>query len=229
MRSPRSLRFVFALLAGTLTGVGVAAYVTSTLEADPSRIDGLLWPEPKELPQFALLDHRQARFDRARLEGRWSFLFFGYTHCPDVCPATLTMLGAVADRLATGSRAGDPGQAAAQFIFVTVDPARDTAQRLARYVPWFHPGFLGVTGDEAQIEVLTRTLGIFVEHDAPDAQGQYLVSHGSAVLLVDPLGRLVSVFQAPHDADAIGHRFERIRRFVEARAAARTAAQAAPA
>lgn len=186
MRSPRSLRFVFALLAGTLTGVGVAAYVTSTLEADPSRIDGLLWPEPKELPQFALLDHRQARFDRARLEGRWSFLFFGYTHCPDVCPLTLA-------RVARAKELMEPDAAERlQVVLVTVDPERDTPEATDAYAKRFDPDFRGLSGARGEIERVASAFGVFRGRARGEAgEGErYLVDHTASLLVLDEDGRV---------------------------------------
>ena len=158
-----------------------------------------------------MTDHRGEPFGLRRLEGRWSFLFFGYTHCPDVCPTTLSMLAKVSRELSADGVAGD----GAQFVFVSVDPARDMPARLGEYVAYFDPDFLGVTGPDNALEALTRQLGIFVSRDAPDGTGNYIVGHGAAVLLIDPESRLVGVYQAPHDPSGIADSFQRIRHFLE--------------
>ena len=209
---PRYYKLAIALIAGTLVGVGAAAFVSSKLEAArPPAVPGFLWPDPPALPEFTLTDQRGEPFGLDRLKGRWSFLFFGFTHCPDVCPTTLSMLAKVSRELEPDDGpGGDP-----QFVFVSVDPARDTPARLGEYVAYFDPDFLGVSGPDSALQPLARQLGIFVRRDAPDADGNYLVAHGAAVLLVDPQGRFVGVFQAPHDPVAIATSYRLIREFLE--------------
>jgi protein SCO1/2 len=208
----RLFKLVFSVAAGTLIGVGAAAFVASKLmEAQPPDIQGLLWPNPKEVQPFALADQRGEPFTLEQLKSRWSFLFFGYTYCPDVCPTTLAMLDKVSREL---------GQAPTsirdvQFVFVSVDPERDTPELLGKYVAYFNPNFLGVTGPDDALNALTRQLGIYAERGPPDANGDYLVGHGTAVLLIDPAGRLLGVFQAPYDPLDIAERFRLMRRFVE--------------
>ncbi len=208
----RLFKLVFAVAAGTLIGVGAAALVATKLkEAEPPDIQGLLWPDPKVVQPFALTDQRGEPFTLAQLTGRWSFLFFGYTHCPDVCPTTLAMLDKVSRELDRGPTSNRD----VQFVFVSVDPGRDTPEYLGKYVGYFNPDFLGVTGADEALTQLTRQLGIYTEREPPDADGNYLVGHGTAVLLIDPAGRLVGVFQAPHDALDVAERFRQMRRFVE--------------
>ena len=208
----RLFKLVFTLTVGTLIGVGASAFVASKfMKAQPPDIQGLLWPDPKVVQPFALADHRGEPFTLKQLKGRWSFLFFGYTHCPDVCPTTLAMLDNVSQELGqepTSSRD-------VQVVFVSVDPERDTPEHLGKYVGYFNPEFLGVTGVDEALTLLTRQLGIYTAREPPDASGDYLVGHGAAVLLIDPVGRLLGVFQAPHDAPDIAERFRQMRRFVE--------------
>jgi protein SCO1/2 len=99
---------LLALTVGTLVGVGAAALVSARLEAArPPDVPGLLWPDPKQVQAFTLTDHHGAAFDLARLQDHWTFLFFGYTCCPDVCPTTLSMLDEVQrDLAADGSGDG---------------------------------------------------------------------------------------------------------------------------
>lgn len=186
---------VVALAALTLGGV--ASYMTSRPVAPA--IDGLLWPQSKALTAIALEDHRHQPFTLERLKGRWTLLFFGYTHCPDVCPVTLSVLK---NALALMAGAGT-GTEPPQVVFVSVDPARDTLDHLAAYVGHFNPEFLGVTGTEPDLKALVRQLGVLYILGEPDAGGEYLVDHTAAVFLVDPRGHLVALFQAPHDAATI--------------------------
>lgn len=169
---------------------------------------------PRPIPAFELTDHRGAAFDTSRLAGRWSFLFFGYTFCPDVCPNTLGNLRAVRG-LIDDSREGVDD---VQFVFISVDPERDTPERLATYLPYFHDEFIGATGSIDEIERLTHALGI---HHARGRGGtddprDYLVDHSSAVLLVDPEARLHAVYAHPDEPEAMARAFEAIRSLDEA-------------
>ncbi len=207
----RLVKLVFALTAGTLIGVGAAALVASKLdEARPPDVEGLLWPDPKIVQPFSLVDHRGEPFTLEQLKGRWSFLFFGYTNCPDVCPTILSMLDKVAGELGKEPMSNRD----VQFVFVSVDPVRDTPEVLARYVGNFNPDFIGVTGTMETLTSLTRQLGIYAQPDAPDTHGDYLVDHGTPVLLIDPAGRLLGVFQSPRGPLDVAERFRQLRRFV---------------
>lgn len=191
-------KILIAVVAvAALTLGGIASYMTSRPVAP--EIDGLLWPQSKALTAIALEDHRHQPFTLERLKGRWTLLFFGYTHCPDVCPVTLTVLkNALALMAGAGTDAASP-----QVVFVSVDPARDTLDHLAAYMGHFNPEFLGVTGAEPDLKALVRQLGVLYILGEPDASGEYLVDHTAAVFLVDPRGHLVALFQAPHEAATI--------------------------
>ncbi|MCK5361714.1 MAG: SCO family protein, partial [Gammaproteobacteria bacterium] len=171
----RLVKLVFALTAGTLIGVGAAALVASKIdEARPPNIQGLLWPEPKVVHPFALVDHRGQPFTLKQLNGRWSFLFFGFTHCPDICPTVLSMLDKVARELGKEPMSNRD----VQFVFVSIDPERDTPEVLAKYVGNFNPNFIGVTGAQETLTSLTRQLGIYAQPEPPDSHGNYAVDHG---------------------------------------------------
>ena len=166
-----------------------------------------LFPEPKPLAAFALTDHRHRVFDLASLKGKWSFLFFGFTHCPDVCPTTLAVLARVRDNIARNAAGAED----IQFVFVSVDPNRDTPANLRQYVEYFDTTFLGVTGDNAQIGNLAGQLGAAYEVAITPGMENYPVYHTAAVFLVDPQARYHAVFTPPHDAEAIGKRFKVVR------------------
>ena len=132
---------------------------------------------------FRLADHHGKPRTLADFKGKVVLLFFGYTHCPDVCPTTLAeaaaamqALGAQADRV--------------QVLFVTVDPARDTPALLARYVPSFHPTFLGLHGDEQQIAETTRDFKVFSQKTPGASAESYLIDHSAGTFVFDPQGRL---------------------------------------
>ncbi|MDE1981205.1 MAG: SCO family protein [Betaproteobacteria bacterium] len=149
------------------------------------------------LPQFRL-ESTAGIFTNDNLRGHWTFLLFGYTHCPDVCPTSLSLLAAVTDRL--------QGQAneAPQVIFVSVDAPRDTLSVLRQYVPAFHPGFVGATGSDEALKPFTRDLGLYYVRNTEERAGQegggYSVDHTSSIFLIAPDTRLRAVFQASSDA-----------------------------
>ena len=201
----RSHKILFAVVAAAALTLGaVASFMTSRPEAPA--IDGLLWPKSKALTAFALEDHHREAFTLDRLTGRWTLLFFGYTHCPDVCPVTLTVLK---NAIALMGKA-DADAELPQVVFVSVDPERDTLEHLAPYVSYFDPDFLGVTGSDENLATLARQLGILYLRAEPDANGDYLVDHTAAVFLIDPRGHLVALFQAPHALERIARDLPRI-------------------
>jgi protein SCO1/2 len=164
------------------------------------------FPVARELQPFSLVDHHGNTFDNAALRDYWSFLFFGYTHCPDVCPTTLSVLNSVAGKLADSN-------APVRFVLVTIDPQRDTPEELARFVSYFNSDFIGVTGTDDGIEQLTRQLGIMHMRVADEANpDSYLVDHSAAVLLIDPNGNYHAVFTPPLSADAIAHDFGKMQK-----------------
>lgn len=153
------------------------------------------------LPAFVLRGPR-GEFANAQLIGRWTFVFFGYTHCPDICPTALNLMKAVNNAVAP---APTP-----QVVFVSVDPRRDTPELLGEYLAAFDPAFVGVSGDDAALAPLTRTLGVHVQrHDGADAR-RYSVDHSAGIYLIDPLGRLRAVFSPPQDAAKMARHYRRM-------------------
>ncbi len=163
--------------------------------------------QPTPLPPFRLQRAAGQSLSNADLRGHWTFLFFGYTSCPDVCPTTLAEMARLHDLLAQD----DGILADTRFVFVSVDPQRDTPEALAQYTAWFSPDFIGATGDDAALQTLTRPLGIRYRRGKPSAEG-YLVDHSSAVLLIDPQVRYHARLEAPHRASAMRQRYLVLRR-----------------
>ena len=160
--------------------------------AGPVLSSGQLYPEPKVLAPFALLDQNGQPFTNARLQGKWSFVFFGYTTCPDICPTTLSVFTQLYKQLPAEL------QADTQMIFATVDPARDTVQQLRQYLPFFHSDFIGLTGDTVAVDAFARELGVAYAI-VPQDGGSYLIDHSVRVFLVNPNGARYALF-APENA-----------------------------
>lgn len=165
----------------------------------PALKQATLLADAKPVAEFELLDHQGRPFTRQSLHGGWNLLFFGYTHCPDVCPTTLQTLAAAVKKL----RDAAPQATLPRVVFVSVDPGRDTVQQLAAYVTYFNPDFLGVTGEPERIERLAAQLGILFARVGDDGSDNYLVDHSASVLLFDPDGDLRAIFSPPHDPGAM--------------------------
>lgn len=132
---------------------------------------------------FSLTDPQGRSRSLADFKGKAVVVFFGYTQCPDVCPTTLLSMREVLNRL------GDDA-ARVQVIFVTLDPARDTAQVLAEYVTAFHASFIGLRGDEATIAAAARDFKVFYAKQAGTEPGSYNIDHSTGSFVFDPQGRL---------------------------------------
>lgn len=132
---------------------------------------------------FRLTDHKGRTRTLADFRGKAVAIFFGYTHCPDVCPTTLADFAAALKIL--GPEAGR-----VQVIFVTVDPERDTPEMLRLFVPAFDPGFLGMYTDAASLAALAREYKVVYQKTAEKTPGDYLIDHSAGTYVYDPRGRL---------------------------------------
>ena len=165
--------------------------------------------DAKPLPKFVLEDHFGNGFTNKNLKNQWSIVFFGYTHCPDVCPTTLALLNQVDQVLKK-----EKGIILPKTIFISVDPERDTMEQLAAYVTYFNPEFIGVRGNIQQLQSLTAPLGIAFGQegyqDGDDESNDYEVYHSARILLVDPKARLKALFSSPHDVNQIASDYIKI-------------------
>jgi protein SCO1/2 len=133
--------------------------------------------------QFTLSDHNAQIRTLGDFKGKVVVIFFGYASCPDICPSTLS-------RLATVMKALGPESERVQVLFVTVDPERDTADRLRDFVPWFHPSFLGLRGDAQETKVVSEEFRIFSARREVGSQLGYVLDHSSGAYVYDPAGRI---------------------------------------
>jgi protein SCO1/2 len=210
-RKTSPLLLVTAVLCAVLALAGGYWLADHLLAKTPdlSRLHATVFREPRIIEPFTLVDHTGKPFDNGSLQGRWSFVFFGYTHCPDVCPTTLSVLNSVARKL-------EPEKDTVQFVFVSIDPERDTPEQLGQFVSYFNGSFIGATGSEDTLDALTRQLGVVYARVASGSGSQsadtdnYLIDHSASVLLFDPAGRFHAVFTPPLDAKSIADDFNLI-------------------
>jgi protein SCO1/2 len=189
-------------IVAVAAGVLLASAALSPPPEPPQQATVL--PTPRVLPELALLDQDAQPFDRKRLEQHWSLVFFGFTRCPAICPTTLTVLAQTRAQLASLPAAQRP-----QVVLVSVDPQYDSPAQLKSYVSSFGSGLLGVTGTDAAIRELGRSLGVSITM-RPLPGGDYTVDHTTAIFLVDPRGAWRAVFSSPHSADVIADDYRRI-------------------
>ena len=192
---------IVAALAGALLARGT--FNERTLSQAAMTAGTLLQP-PRPLVDFALVDHNQQPFTTARLRNHWTLLFFGFTNCPDVCPATLGVLAQIEKNLQDLPAALRP-----HVVLVSVDPERDTPEQLASYVKFFSPSFTGATGTKEAIESFTNAMHVPVAI-SKSADGAYSVDHSASIFLIDPEARFQALFSTPHLPDKISADYRRI-------------------
>jgi protein SCO1/2 len=179
-----------------ILAAAAAGYMVSRQLArdTPQLATGTVLPQPRPLPVFSLTDHQGAAFGKAQIQGQPALMFFGFTHCPDVCPTTLAQMAQLRRQ---------PGLADLRLVFVTVDPARDDERALRQYVNAFGEGFTGVRGEEEALAPLLRTLG--VAHAIQQLPGGgYTVDHSAALYYLNDRGEWSAAFTPPFDVPALG-------------------------
>jgi protein SCO1/2 len=175
-----------AVVVAMLAGFWAAQRSASSV---PQLTSGTWFPQPRAIEDFTLTDEANQPFTLKELRGRPTLVFFGFTHCPDVCPTTLAKLAQIAKGAAV------PGL---RVLLVSVDPARDKPEQLQQYVHAFDASFKGVTGEQAQIERLAKEFGVAIAR-VELAGGDYTVDHSAAVFLLDAQARRVAVFTPPFE------------------------------
>jgi protein SCO1/2 len=211
-QSGNTLLLLLAGLAALIAGAVLASLLLRP-PAAPELSAGVTRLEPpRVLGDFGLTDHHGANFGPQRLRGQWTFMFFGYTHCPDICPTTLTSLNAAARAIA----ALPEPPPAPQYVFVSIDPERDTPEQLGKFVPYFNRDFLGVTGTPAAIAEFTRQLSVMYLKVNEERGEGYLMDHSAAILLLDPEGRFHALFSPPFDPRAMAEDYLRLTHYYEA-------------
>jgi len=149
-------------------------------------VHGFAMQPPKPAADFTLTAHTGERVSLHDFRGKLVLLYFGYTFCPSVCPTTLANVAQVLHQL--GAKANQ-----VQLLMISVDPERDTPDRLAAYVPHFHPSFIGLTGSTADIAAVAPRFGIYYEKEEGTAVTDGMVSHSATLMVIDPQGVMRSI------------------------------------
>jgi len=184
------LAFIAVIVAGFVHRITLPRVMTDT----EMKVNGLyIHSQPRHFGDFTLLDHHGEPFTHESLEGQWSLLFFGFTFCPDICPVTMAFLNEFVAEL-EGTEAEDT-----QVVMVSVDPARDTVEQLATYVPYFNEEFIGVTGEFRDRHRFATALNTPFRKVVGDTPENYQVDHSANVVLINPRGDYHGFVKAPLD------------------------------
>ncbi|MBX2847442.1 MAG: SCO family protein [Acidiferrobacterales bacterium] len=196
-KSKKSIPIVVAIaIAAIIAGIFAQQSQQPSMSL-PAFDKAVILPTPKPINYVDFVDHNGNLFNNEHLLGYWNILFFGFTNCPDICPTTMHTLKQVKQKLNEQNKWGNY-----RVILVSVDPARDTQERLANYVPYYDQEFIGLRGDLDITTQFAKQLGIlFVQQEAAD--GYYQVDHGASLILVNPRGEMAGVITAPHHKDQI--------------------------
>ena len=184
--------FGIAAFISIILGLTVYSFLSPRplSDADASKLGLYLFNEPRQISEFALIDHFGRQVGLSSLKGSWSLLFFGFTTCPDICPTTLSVLNDAVTALENPPN----------IVMVSVDPQRDTPSRLAQYVPAFNPDFVGYTGSFEETVKLSEELNIAFGKVPGELPGSYLVDHSASLVLINPDGHYAGFVKAPHNA-----------------------------
>ena len=204
-----SLFVVMVLVIGSVNAISRANAIEESernLAHIQSKLNNsiVLPSDYKQVPSFSLQDSTGTNVTEQIFQDRWSLVFFGYTHCPDICPMTLSVVKEAIDSISI-ELAKQP-----QVMFITVDPVRDTTDHLNKYLAYFDPNFIGITGDVNRLSKWASSMGVMFErHDQNDKE-HYSVDHSSSIFLIGPQGKIRALLNAPLDVNTIVSDYETI-------------------
>lgn len=207
--NPQSTRFtkllflVLLISVGFTVGVQIYKFVRQSHQPiDPHTF--ISFPQSKPIPEATLKVVGKGEVSsRQLLSGKWHLVYFGYTYCPDVCPVELTAL----HHMYTQLKQTLPKEKLPQVVFISIDPDRDTPEKSMKYVHYFDPDFMAATGNKNQLIILGHPLGIAWHKErntniqAKLSDKNYIMSHSTTILLVNPKGKVVGMFPAPHNPE----------------------------
>lgn len=181
--SKRNIIFVFLVLFGMSVLFAYFQSLPSLLQKKPTLLTGKILTRPMELDNFELIDQNNQTFNSESLKGNWTILFFGYTNCPDVCPTTIYKLAEVKNDVNQNLPSKN-----FNTVLVTLDPDRDTPERLDEYIGYFDESMLGVTGTYKNIQSFSSNLSVFYQRINKD--GGYDFNHTASIFVFNQDGSL---------------------------------------
>jgi len=178
-----------------VVAIATGAVLFQKFDQKPLPEHALYYQQARIIKPFELTDHHGNAFNNKNLKGKWSWVFFGYTSCPDVCPTTLQELNFIYDDL---QKISDK----TQVLLVTVDPKRDSQQKLAEYIGYFNKKFIALRTGHEVLFPFARNLGLMyaiVDNkqttDTEVTSESYLVDHSASMVLINPHGKIAAIFK----------------------------------
>jgi protein SCO1/2 len=196
------LAFIALIVVMFIHGLNQPRIMTTS---DLRNNGAFLFDKPRSFKAFNLIDDNGLPFTPENLQGKWSMVFFGFTYCPDICPTTMALMNRFYSKQ-LGSEYGDD----LQVIMVSVDPARDTPEKLHTYVQYFNPEFIGVTGEFLSLHSFATQLNIPFSK-VPGGGENYTVEHSGNVVLLNDRGHYVAFFKSPLDLAKLNVTYQSIR------------------
>jgi protein SCO1/2 len=192
---------VLVAIAFLFAGLFISQHMHFNKKIDESEFHGTYLQNPRTVNQFSLVGIDNKPFDNASLQGHWTIVFFGFTNCGFLCPTTMAELSKMYRILEEKGVANLP-----QVVMISIDPERDSLEKLGHYVNSFHSTFYGARGEEEAVHLLTREMGVAYEkiiNKESNDPGAYDVQHSGTVILFNPQGELNAFFTTPHHADLL--------------------------
>ena len=188
-------KYLYGLIAFVSIGAGSVGFqLIKQANKSPSPEHALYYPQARSIADFTLIDEAGQAFNNQQLLDKWSLVFFGYTSCPDVCPTTLQNLQFIYDDL---TNIADNSQ----VLLVTVDPKRDTSEKLNQYINYFNPKFKALRGEHDVLFPFSRNLGMMYaitpkeEASVGGDSESYWVDHSASLVLINPAGKVAAIFK----------------------------------
>jgi len=197
MKTKHKLLFAAGITIALISGFRLGQVYFDQQEVASEPIRAIVPETPRKLAIPALQQGNGSSFDMASLQEKWSLLFFGYTHCPDICPTTLSTVARAKSELE---------QTAKQFpqvVFISVDPERDNVKLLGDYVSYFDKDFIGATGEEKLLRAITVQMNSMFMIQPSENENEYQVGHSLNLVLINPNVELVAVLRPPHSVESI--------------------------
>jgi protein SCO1/2 len=200
---------LFAIVAFVVGLVAARTLLAPRQVPLPVTENATVFETPSAVPELHLVDQDGRPYTAAALRDRWTVAFFGFTHCPDVCPTTLALLKQMRQQLADLPETQRP-----HVVLFTVDPERDTPERLREYVRFFDPSFGAATGANEDVEQAAATFHVPYAK-VPLPQGGYTMDHGAGIYLIDPDGRRIAYASPPFDAATLARDYRKVLKYYE--------------
>jgi protein SCO1/2 len=184
--------FLFVALIAAIVGV----FTYKTFNAPQMPEYALYYQQAREIKPFVLTDQNGKTFANQQLKNHWSFVFLGYTSCPDVCPTTLQELSNIYKELQTIA-------SSSQVLFVTADPNRDSQAKLKQYIEYFNKAFFALRAEHDVLFPFTRNLGLMYAINDDGEHKDYLVDHSASIVLINPQGNIAAIFKPEQAAGKV--------------------------